>query len=298
MMRDRWLLPPAAPLKLAPPPRAVSPGLVLQQVFGGFVPQFGWMFLGFGMIFSWVFGLPETAASLYRFAGQRETSGGTVTACRATSMSENDATVFAVDYSFETEGPSRRGTSYVTGSCPAPGATVSVEFPAGSPEHSRVQGMRSSPFGPFILFLLVFPAVGLGFILAGLRSGLRAARLLSAGVPAQGRLVSKEGTSTRINGRVVYAMTFAFRDSFGVEGSVTTRTHEPEALEDEFPENVLYDPADLSRAVTVDSLPGRVRVGDSGSLEPARPDRTVLVLAGPLASVAVNALVAWWRYCR
>ncbi|MBI5882667.1 MAG: DUF3592 domain-containing protein [Elusimicrobia bacterium] len=297
-MKDRGGPPPAAPLSLAPPPRPVSAGLVLQQVFGGFLPQFGWLFLGFGMVFFWVFSVPETAVSLFRFAGELESTPGTVTACRATAMSEDDITVFAVKYSFETQGPGCRGTSYATGSCPVPGTAVTVEFPAGSPEHSRVQGLRSAPFGPLVLIVFLFPAVGLGFILAGLRSGILSGRLLSRGLPTQGSLVSKLPTSTKINDRTVYAMTFAFRDSFGVERSVTTRTHEPEVLEDESRENILYDPADPSRAVTVDSLPGRVRVGSSGSLEPAQPGRTLLVLAGPLAASALSAVLAWWRYLR
>lgn len=291
-------LAPAAPLNLAPPPRPVSAGLVLQQVFGGFIPQFGWLFLGFGMVFFWVFSVPETAASLSRFAGERESTQGTVTACRGTSFRENDLAVFAVEYSFETQGPVRRGKSFATGDYPAPGTAVTIEFPAGSPEHSRVQGMRAAPFGPLILIVLLFPAVGLGFILAGLRSGVLSGRLLARGLPTQGRLVSKLPTSTKINGRVVYAMTFAFRDSFGVESSLTTRTHEPKVLEDESRENILYDPADPSRAVTVDSLPGRVRVGASGSLEPAQPGRTLLVLAGPLTLIAVNAALVWWHYFR
>jgi hypothetical protein len=121
--------------------------------------------------------------------------------------------------------------------------------------------------------------------------GYRAARLLRVGRLATGKLIGTEATNASINNRPVMKLTFEFTAHDGSTGLAIAKTHTPRLLEDEAEEQLLYDPADPSTAVMLDSIAGAPRLGPDGGYAP-RPWATVL----PLLIVPVSSLLGHGGY--
>jgi hypothetical protein len=266
---------------LADPPRGV-PLLVRCRVrFGGFLNQIGWILLGFGLIFFRIFAGNADVSGWRDFSGELETTPGTVTAVKKTNFSvggdgDHDGTpVYAFHYAFTAGGMRHEGVSYEAGGDTTMGQEVTVEFPPGKPGTSRIQGMRRAPLGCWVVpFTAIFPFFGLCFVAFGWLRGGRGIRLLRNGVLSLGQLESKEATGSEVNERPVYRLVFGFVVD-GFTYKVTTKTHQPEFLEDEKKEPLLYDPDDPSRAVMLDGLPGRPRIDELGLI---RVDSTATAL--------------------
>ena len=285
---------------ISPPPRRVPPAVRTRVLFGGFLNQFGWAFFGFGMIFAWAF-LPQADLSLPTLPGRgfqsAEASEGRVSESWRTSASENDTPIFGHRYTFTgPDGKTYQGVSYATGRRVPPGETVPVEYVPGNPAVSRISGMRTTVFGRLVLFVLLFPLVGLAFLAGGLRNGLRAARLLTRGHAALGVLKSKAPTNVTINKMPVYKLTFSFKADDGIEYNAVCKTHQTAAVEDDERERLLYDPVRPSNAVLLDSLPGAPRIDDMGHLVATGNGWLPLLL--PIAAVGVNALFVYLRFFR
>ena len=300
---------------LADPPRQV-PALVRARVlFGGLLSQFGWLFVGVGMIFVWVFTARSDLTSWYRFRGDVRQVPGEVLGSDETGFSvgsggrghhRRGASIYAIHYKFTPPGGvERKGVSYATGWEAKHGEKVTVEFPASDPATSRIEGTRRGVLGPVGALALVFPLVGLVIVAIGLRKGRKGVRLLRDGKQAMGKLIAREPTPIRVNRQIVYKFTFEFTAEDGQTYQATARTHEeskfageqpededagdePEGDEDEQPEVVeplLYDPVDPARSALLDGLPGSPRIAEDGRILIANANRALLVLALPAASV-------------
>jgi len=291
---------PKAVPALNPPPREVPMLVRASNLLGGFYNQFGWIWLGITGAIAWFFVPNADVAGLYHFTQPLATASGVVTASRETNFSENDVRVYAQTYRFEgPDGREREGQSYATGHRLDTGRKVTVEYVAGKPAISRIQGMRRSPFGiegwtGLIVFgvLGVFVVVGLAFWVTGVRRGLRANRLLAGGMLALGRMTGRRRTRTRINKRIVYEFTFSFSADDRQTYEAKARTHETERLTDPQGEFLLYDPLDPPSAVLLDNIPGRVRIDDVGALETEKPHRAIASLLLPAVVLAANMVIA------
>lgn len=266
---------------LVPPPRPVPFLLRAQVLFGGVFSFIGWFFFAFGMGFAVVFGSFADLTSWYDFRGAVGTANGTLVEVKETSASENNVRVYSYKYSFTAEGGDYEGVSYRTGRYHEPGEQVTVEYVEGNPALSRIRGMRRAEFGPWVLFVLIFPLVGFIFILVSLRGGLKANRLLRHGKLAWGELVSKEPTNTRINNRTVYKLTFEFQPEEGGHAQAVARSHMPEKLQDEQRERLLYDPFRPDYAILLDRLPASPAIDLTGNLQPRNPTFAALTLLLP-----------------
>jgi hypothetical protein len=287
---------------LAPPPRQVPMFVRCRLLFGGFANQFGWLFFGFGLIFFWAFaGNADLTSPLY-FRGEVETVTGRALHSEETGASEGGSKnrrgtpIYANHYSFVYDGVEYEGVSYSTGNYFSNGDTVTIEYPKGNPRVSRVQGMRRALFGPWVIFVVIFPAVGLCFILVGLKNGIKANRLLANGKLGLGKLKSKEPTNTRINNQTVYKYTFEFADELGRSCQVVSRTHIGGVLEDEQEERLLYDPYNPSYAVMMDSLPASPAIDGTGNIVDISPMRALLVLIIPGISIIGHGAYAYWKF--
>jgi hypothetical protein len=247
---------------LAGPPRSVPLLVRTKVLLGGFLTQFGCIFLGFGMIFVWAFTLNADLTSWYHFRGRLETAQGTVLHSEQTSFSvggsehSKGTPIYANHYSFVGPGNVEyEGVSYKKGRALKKGGKVTVEYPPDQPERSRINGMRRSPMGLFGLMPIIFPLVGLCLMTVGLKKGIRGNRLLVIGHQTTGKLKSKVATSTKINNRTVFKLTFEFTAADGIGYEAVGKTHKPEKLEDEAEEPLLYDPILPSYAVMLDALP-------------------------------------------
>lgn len=269
----------------SPAPRAVPLSVRLRVLFGGFNNQFGWIFFGFGLIFVWIFALQADVASIILFRFETKSTQGIVETVQTTNASEDDVMIYEVSYTyFDSIGRQHSGASYSTGA-PGVGARVAVEYLAGAPTISRVEGMRRTIFGPWAAFPVIFPLIGFGFLYAGIKYGLKANRLLTQGRIAFGELTSSESTNARINNRPVIKLTFTFTANDGDEYEATAKTHLPQDLRDEEQEPLLYDEMDPSYAVLLDDLPGSTEFDSSGRLMPASAWEILKVVLIPCLTI-------------
>lgn len=245
--------------------RPIPLGLRLKILFGGFSSQFGWIFFGFGMIFVLVFVTNIDFSDFYLGEGS-PTAQGKVTKVFATNSSVNKRTVFACEYEFTApNGQKIQATSYTTGRLPNEGDTVDVEYLTNKPSYSRIKGMSQGAFPPFVLFVLIFPTIGLIFIIANLLWSLKALRILKDGIITSGQLSRTEATNTRINNSPVIRYFFTFTAQDGQKYEAKAETHNPASILDERQEMIFYDPLDPKKAVVKDNLPGHPQLREDGS---------------------------------
>jgi hypothetical protein len=288
--------------ELAEPPRGVPAALRLKVIFGTVEAQVAWAVLGVGMIFFWGFAMNADVASWYLFRGPLEKATAIIEAFDKTSFSEGGSKhhkgtpVYAVRDRFSAEGTEYRGVSYQTGSAWEGRTRATVEYPRGRPRVSRIVGLRPTPLGPMAASAAALPLVGLGIVVWTLRRGMRAVRLLRHGRPALAALKSRVATNASVNEKTVYKLTFEFVDADGVTHAHVVKTHQPEQLEDEEKERLLYDPSNPARAFAVDALPGRPQINESGGLVGESAARGLLSLVIPVASVAGHAANAYLAY--
>jgi hypothetical protein len=279
-------------MQLMPPPRPVSPLLTAQMLLGGPLAQTGWVLLCFGSIFFWAFAWHADLTEWRFDAARFKQTEGEVLRCEKTKFSvggSDDSAgrpIYRNFYRYVVDDHIFNSASYATGVCPTTGP-ASIEYLADHPEISRISGMRRDVFGPWTSLVALLPAAGLVFITLGLLRGRSRLRLLGAGVSVSGKLVQKAPTPTSVNDRTVYKMTFQYIAHDGVVRQTVARTHQPERLEDEPHECVLYDPDNPATAMLFNTMPGRMAIDESGQLQ-AR-SRAFLIL--PLLAIAGNL---WW----
>jgi len=282
------------------PPRQVPLSVRLRLLFGGFLNQFGWFFFGFGMIFYWVFYLNADLTSWLVFQGEVQTAPGQVVRCEATNASENNVRVYVLDYEFEWDGDTRRGTSYSTGGTRKKGDSVTVEFPEGRAEKSRIEGMRRFQFGPAAGLVLIFPLVGFAFVASGMRRGRRIIRLLKQGELAAGNLVSQEKTTMEVNRQPVIKYTFEFEAPGQGTYQCIAKTYLTETLTktltDDEHEPLIYRPANPNDAMMLDYLPGKPSIDEQGNVILRRSASTLILLIVPTLSLAGHVGYGLWRY--
>jgi hypothetical protein len=139
-----------------------------------------------------------------------------------------------------------------------------------------------------VLFVLIFPLIGAGFLIPGLIQGRKANRLLANGKVALGTFQSKVPTNTRVGDRTVYKLTFEFTTDTGQTCQAVTRTYQPELLENGEQHEVDYDPLTPSYAVMVDSLPGSPRIDERGVIQSAGLGSALRVSLLPAIVIIAN----------
>ena len=254
-------------------------------LFGGFKNQFGWAFFGFGMIFFWGFAMNSDLSFLY-YTGEIIRVEGIATHSFEIDATEGNVTVIGNHYKFKTEdGLEFEGISYATGRSIQAGNIITIEYPEGKPHYSRIKGMRRQIFHAVSLWVILFPFVGLVFILLGLKRSMRALRLLKYGKMTKGKLISKVRTNTKVNGRIVYKLTFGFKDEIGHEFELREKTHTPHLLQNESEERLLYLRHKPAYAIMLDSLPSSVSINADGKIESSPFIRMISVLFFPLLTL-------------
>ncbi len=294
---------PAVPY-LAPPPRNVPLSVRLGTLLGTPLGCFSWFFIGFGMIFVWVFGIEADFSSPLFLLGKR-TAAGTVIGTEKTGYEAGEgesSPVVAYRFFFTaSDGARIESTSYTekhTGV--QAGSAVTVEYLALKPSISRIEGMGRAPLSIFAAFTLLFPILGLAMLIRDMRYAFRALRLLRVGRLAYGIGKAKTATGERINDKRVYEYVFEFQADDLQTYQMKARSSATDALEDELHERVLYDPTDPPTAVMFDTLPGPPVIDSSGSFRaPARAWLGIVLLAVvPVATVVGHGIYIYNRFFR
>ncbi|MCZ6875610.1 MAG: hypothetical protein O7G88_19135 [bacterium] len=246
--------------------RRVPRSTLWRLFLSGTTNQICWLALGIGMILGWIMIFNVDLSFVY-YWGNVEHVTGTITDSYETNVSVNDKTVFVNSYRFTTsDGRSFEDFSYATGRWSRDGDKVTIEYPAGKPHLSRIQGMQRKMFGPLGLLFGLGPVAGLVFAYVRVRKILQTKHLLQHGKLSTGVLVDKKATGTEINDESVYKLTFAFTADDGREYHVVHKTHKTAALEDDNEERLLYDPLQPEIALMVDTLPGLPDFNKNGHL--------------------------------
>lgn len=280
------------PLHFGNAPRRVPLSLQIVNLFNGF-SQIGWLVFGFGMIFFWAF-CSNADLSFLTFRGTHETVEGRVTEVIETGASVNKVRVRANHYEYSVAGNRLTGTSYSTGERVDAGETVTVEYDEDDPARSRIEGMRRAMFGPAVLFVTIFPFIGLVLLIPAMITGLRRNRILRDGLVANGRLISKSPTNVTVNNRPLYELRFEFTSRDGRRCEAKARATDTERLEDESQEPLLYDPADPTRAYLLDDAPARPEFEPNGDLR-GNTARAIRVLILPAIVIGAHGLVLWMK---
>ena len=279
-------------LRFSAPPRRVPLSLRLVNLFNGW-SQIGWAVFGFGMIFFWAFG-GNADFSFLTFRNPEGRTTGRITRVEGTGASENHQSISANHYEYSVAGQPFHGTSYSLGSSASEGSEVTVEYDEDAPQRSRIEGMRRGQFGPFVLFVTIFPAIGLVFLIVGTRTGTKRNHLLREGILTTGKCIDRRPTNVRINRQPVWEVVFEFFDRNGQRRECSARAVDTTRLEDEAAEPLLYDPNDPSKAFVVDEAPARPQFDLNGDMH-GQLGRAVALSIVPGIVIAINALVLYFK---
>lgn len=250
--------------------------------------QIAWIVFGFTSIFFWGFVMKAdlsfiTFRAPFRFAAAR------ITDVKDAGAQESKIRIYANHYEYSVEGQPLKGVSYSRLHGAKVGETVVVEYKEDNPSDSRIEGMRRTVFGPGAIALIVMPTVAAAWLIHSIRKGMQRRRLLEHGRIGTATLIDKRATNVRVNKKPVWELTFEFTSSEGRKRVAKVRSHEPDRLQDEKTEPVLYDPYDPSAAYLLDELPSRPEVNSMGQLE-GRPRAAALSLIVPAVVVLGNLI--------
>jgi hypothetical protein len=243
--------------QLAPPPRPVPLPVVCSAMLG-ITGMLGAIFLVAGLGFTLVFTGGYRPIDEIRLDRSETTARGTITGLSGTNATENDVPVYEYAFAFTTRRGERAiGRSYVNGEPWSVEDTVTIEYVPDDPRLARIQGARMSEFSPWVLFVLIFPAVGAGFFLSAALSGWRQVILLRYGQVADARILSTRSTGMSVNDVPVLAYSYEIRTGTGEVFEGSARALPNGQVGDEESEPALFLPGNPSRSTLVDAIPLR-----------------------------------------
>ncbi len=272
------------------PPRQVGLFTKAVVLFGGFMQQFGWIFFVMGSLFSWIF-LPMSSVKYwFEFGKKWEKVPGKIISAEATNTAVNEEVVYQYLHSFEVNGQRYTGKSFTTGNDFQAGQEVTIEYNANDPSDSHIEGASRAAFPAFVLLVLIFPLIGLVFIIQGIRQNRKAIRLLEIGEFTRGTMCSKEATSSSVtinnNHYPVYKYNFDF-EAGGRTHSATCKTHQAWLVEDEAREIILYDKYNPADCIVFDATANMPEITEQGMF--ASPGiGKIWVLTLPLMGIGMN----------
>ncbi|MBN1438942.1 MAG: DUF3592 domain-containing protein [Anaerolineales bacterium] len=240
--------------RLAPPPRPVPLTMVCSAMLG-ITGSFGAIFLIVGLIFTIIFTRGYRPIDNLRLASSAKTARGIITGVSETNAIENDVVVYAYRFTFTARDErDYSGVSYSTGKRWSVEVPVIVEYVPEDPSVARIQGARISVFSPWVLFVLIFPAVGAGTFLTAAVGGLRQTALLRYGEIADARILSSRQTGMSINDVPVLEYSYEIRTGTGevIEGK--SKSLPDLRIGDESPEPALFLPSRPGVSILVDAI--------------------------------------------
>lgn len=186
---------------------------------------------------------------------------GTIISTNGTNTYVNDIRIYEFTYQFNaTDGNTYTGKSFYAGYKTFGNNQVTIRYKSDNPEVSCIVGMETAAFPRWIIvFVLIFPTVGILLLYFGYKKGIRNIKILEFGKVALGTYKSKMPTNAKINNSQVYKFFFDFTAQDGNIYTATGETHYTHLVEDEKQEPVIYNSVNPSEAVVVDTLPASVR---------------------------------------
>ena len=255
--------------RLAPPPRSVPARLRLALCIGRTRSVVGVLVFGFTMIFFWIFGMSADLSEPLYWGKKLETAEGQLISVEDTKLEINERTICVYSYKFVAPGgePIEDYSYAPWRSDLKEGAKLTIEYPPGRLDLSRIRGMRRKPVSMWFVLFGIAPLVGLLLMFSGLKKGLKESHLLANGELGSAKLKSKTRTSMSVNDQQVYKLCFEFTASNGETHEMHLKTHETAKLTDEAEESILYDVNDPATSALLDALPSAPSVNEFGELQ-------------------------------
>jgi hypothetical protein len=253
-----------AQLLASPPPRAVPPRVAKAVLVGRgiwFLPLFGLVFGGMGLLFTFLF-FPWRFQDDWRLAADGvRTTPGVITAVTDAHMEINEVKVMKYRFAYTPDaGRRREGQCFTTGRRWTDRDTVTVRYLPAQPDLACVEGARLSKGGWGGSFVVIFPLVGGGLLYWFVADRRSKRRLLRTGLVAEVDVVSVENTNAKVNEQPVYKITISSPAGPGSQPVMVRRFNPPDVnlalkhFQDKQPVFVLYDPARPKRLIFPEAL--------------------------------------------
>jgi hypothetical protein len=242
--------------RLVHPPRWVPLPTACASLTG-LLGLVGAIFFSFGMLFVWVFGAALHPIDEWRLSRSYAEAPAVIESVQVTNARDNKIWVYEYRFRFQPgDGLPVSASCYTTGQTWQEGDRTIVHYLPEKPEVARLEGARRSLFSPWIiLFLLIFPTVGLGFFIPSIVSGVKKIRLLRSGEITGAISISSTPTNASVNNVPVMKYSYEFRDRLGVVYTGASNALPTEKIGDETSEPILYLPSNPRQSMLVDALP-------------------------------------------
>ena len=252
-----------AQLLASAPPRQV-PGPVAKAVLGGraswFLPLFGLVFGGVGLLFTWLF-FPWRFQDDRRLAGDTaRATPGMITEVTKAHMEINEVPVMEYGFRYTLEDGRRRvGRCFTTGTRWTNNDRVTVRYLPAEPDLACVEGARLSKGGWGGSFVALFPLVGGAAMVWFIADRRGKRRLLREGLVAEVDVTAVANTNAKVNEQPIYRITLTSPAPGGAPVTVS-RFHPPDVelalkhFQDKQPVFVLYDPRKPKRLIFPEAL--------------------------------------------
>ncbi len=142
-----------------------------------------------------------------------------------------------------------------------------------------------------VLIALIFPAVGILFLLNALKRNFKTVDLLTNGKFSSGKVINQEKTNVSINEQPVIKYTVRFKADNGRQYEVSSKTHHYDRIGDESEEKVLYLSADPSWGEIFDSIPNRPEFLPDGSIKPPHWSKLFSLIVPSLGLISFLSLI-------
>jgi hypothetical protein len=277
------------------PPRSLSILTRINVLFGGFSVQFGSVFFWFGMIFVLVFVGQSDAIHWFSADGDWVETDALLLEINDGNGSVNDEPIYEYVFSFSADGRSFTGSSNARFNGEEENSIVQIEYKEDNPARARIIGMRSEVFPSWVVFLvIIFPAIGFGFLFFGFKENLKAIRLLKNGIFTRGKMIHYEATNTRINDNTVYAYKFEFYANNKMH-IAECKTHLTDRVEDEENEKILYDKANPTFNLVYDAMGAAPKIDRFGRIVQSNL-LALRFLVSTVIGLLINGLIFFFTY--
>lgn len=241
-------------------PRTIPRAVKARVFFSNPIAFMGILFFLIGTTITSVLLPRADYKSVFVFRNNDPSVSGVLYDVSSTGNKINKRTVYDYTYRYTVKGTEYEGHSFSTTHHEA-GDTLIVRYKADKPETSHIEGMRSAAFPLiFICFMVIFPFIGLIFLITGFRKFSKHIHLLTHGVLTSGKVIRKEPTNVKINKQTIYKVYFQFKLQNNTVQEAYVKTHITHNLGDEAQEPLIYDAQDPASAVLLDALPKQVRI--------------------------------------
>lgn len=273
------------------PPRQLTIFTSIKVVVGSFFFQFGSIFFWFGMIFCTVFISQSDLVYVFSIDGEWVQAEAKVSSIVSANAKVNNQQIYRYNFMYNVNGQTYENSSYAPSNSEIQeGQNVAIEYGSLNPNRARIVGMSSSVFPTGVAFILLFPLVGLIFMLIGLVNGIKALGLIRNGKFTTGKRISATPTNTKINNQTVFAYEFEF--STGTQKHIAKcKTHLRSKVEDEALEKILYNPKNPAQSVIYDAIATAPKIDKFGKLEQATALSALFYSLSTIIGLLVNLII-------